>query len=66
MPPQQPRSRQFTQALEQQTLDPLTLLAQADRFLRDYPDAEQVSDVRTKRDALLSRLDDRDIETART
>jgi hypothetical protein len=53
-------------AAEQQTLDPLTLLAQADRFLRDYPDAEQASDVRSRRDALLARLDDRDIETART
>jgi hypothetical protein len=52
-------------ASEQQATDLLPLVAQADRFLRDYTGTPHESEVRRRRDAYLGRLDDRDIEFAR-
>ncbi len=51
---------------EQHTSDLPVLLAQADRWLRLYPGEPQESDVRRRRDAYLARLDDRDLESARS
>jgi GTPase SAR1 family protein len=50
---------------EQQTTDLLALLTQADRWLRDYAGTPHEADVRRRRDAYLTRLDDHDLEFAR-
>jgi GTPase SAR1 family protein len=41
------------------------LVAEADRFLRDFHDPELSSKVRERRDAYLQRIDEHDFETAR-
>jgi GTPase SAR1 family protein len=50
---------------EQQAPDLLTLVAEADRFLRDFDGTPHAAEVRKRRDACLGRLDGRDIEFAR-
>ena len=42
------------------------LVAQADRFLRDHPGSAPEAEVRRRREAYQARLDERDIEAART
>lgn len=42
------------------------LIARADGFLREYGDAPAAAEVRRKREAYLHRLDERDVEAART
>jgi hypothetical protein len=49
----------------QQSADLPVLLAQGDRWLRLYAGAAEEGDVRRWRDAVLMRLDERDIEAAR-
>jgi hypothetical protein len=51
---------------EQQAPDLLTLVGEADRFLRDYDGTPHADEVRHRRAAYLARLDDRDIEFARS
>lgn len=51
---------------EPRTTDVSQLLAQADRFLREHGGTAHESDVRRRREAYLTRLDDRDIEFARS
>ncbi len=53
-------------AAEQQTSDLLAQLGQADQFLRDFAGTPHEAEVRRRRDAYLARLDDRDIEFARS
>jgi GTPase SAR1 family protein len=50
---------------EQQAPDLLTLVSEADHFLRDFDDTPHAAEVRNRRDAYLGRLDGRDIEFAR-
>jgi hypothetical protein len=50
---------------EEQAPDLLTLVAEADHFLRDFDGTPHAAEVRTRRDAYLGRLDGRDIEFAR-
>jgi hypothetical protein len=64
--------RQGQQAFDQlvrselEGTDLAMLVAQADQFLRDYPETPNEGDVRRRRAAYLHRLDERDIEAART
>jgi hypothetical protein len=55
---------QFVHA-EHTGADLAMLAAQADQFLRDFPDSEHEAEVRRRRAACLHRLDERDIEAAR-
>jgi hypothetical protein len=50
---------------EQRSSDLPVLLALSDRWLRNYPGQAPESDVRRRRDACLTRLDERDLEVAR-
>src|SRR5439155_19520707 len=50
---------------ESRAADLATLVDQADRFLHDYVATPHESDVRTRRDAYLSRMDERLIEVSR-
>jgi hypothetical protein len=52
-------------AAEGQAPDLLTLVDEADRFLRDYAGTPHEEDVRRRRDTYLTRIDDHDIEFAR-
>jgi hypothetical protein len=50
---------------EQHSSDLPVLLAQGDRWLRQYRGHAEEADVRRRRDACLARIDERDIEAAR-
>src|SRR5262245_39800285 len=63
-------SRQAHEALvrleDEQAAELPALVALADRFLLDHPASAEEPDVRRRRDAYLHRLDERDIDRART
>jgi GTPase SAR1 family protein len=52
-------------AADGQAPDLAALIELTDRFLKDYAQSAQAEDVRRRRDACLSRLEDRDLEAAR-
>ncbi len=64
----QEAERAFTDwtATAQRTNDLTAVIAQADRFLHDFADSPHVDEVRHGRAVCLHRLDERDIEPART
>jgi hypothetical protein len=53
-------------AADAQSPDLPAQIALADGFLRDFPESAWAQDVRRRRDACLERLEDRDLEAART
>jgi hypothetical protein len=53
-------------AADAQSPDLPALIALADGFLKDFPQSAWAQDVRRRRDACLDRLEDRDLEAART
>ncbi len=63
------RTRQAFDELEtaeKQAADLSDLITRADRFLHDFPGSVEETEVRRRRDTYLLRLDERDIEEART
>jgi hypothetical protein len=53
------------QTEEARTPDPKARLALTERYLHDYPQGARTNEVRRQHDALLARLEDRDLEVAR-